>query len=60
MIAIYYRQQGQIHKASSIEALDKIEPLQLIWLDLNNPEPYEKNRIEAKLGIGLQDLEEAE
>lgn len=60
MIAIYYRQQGQIHKAGSIEALDKIEPLQLIWLDLNNPEPYEKNRIEAKLGIGLQDLEEAE
>ena len=60
MISIYYRQQGQIHKASSIEALDKIEPLQLIWLDLNNPEPYEKKRIEAKLGIGLQDLEEAE
>jgi len=60
MIAIYYRQQGQIYKATTIEALDKIEPLQLIWLDLNNPEPYEKKRIEAKLGIGLQDLEEAE
>jgi magnesium transporter len=60
MIAIYYRQQGQIHKANSIEALDKIEPLQLVWLDLNNPEPYEKKRIENKLGIGLQDLEDAE
>ena len=60
MIAIYYRQQGQIHKANSIEALDKIEALQLVWLDLNNPEPYEKKRIEAKLGIGLQDLEDAE
>ena len=60
MVAIYYRQQGQIHKANSIEALDKIEPLQLVWLDLNNPEPYEKKRIEAKLGVGLQDLEEAE
>ncbi len=60
MVAVYYRQQGQLHKASSIEVLDRLDAIQLVWLDLNNPEPYEKKRVEQKLGIGLADLEEAE
>lgn len=60
MVAVYYRQQGQLHKASSIEVLDRLDAIQLVWLDLNNPEPYEKKRVETKLGIGLADLEEAE
>lgn len=60
MVAIYYRQHGQLSKANTIEVLDRLDAIQLVWVDLNNPEPYEKKRIEAKLGIGLQDLEEAE
>lgn len=60
MVAIYYRQHGQVQKASSIEVLDKIDAIQLVWVDLNNPEPYEKKRVEAKIGVGLQDLEDAE
>ena len=60
MVAIYYRQHGQLQKSNTIEVLDRLDAIQLVWVDLNNPEPYEKKRIEAKIGIGLQDLEDAE
>ena len=60
MIHIYYRQQEKIIRESNLRTLPQIDPLSVIWIDLNRLDDLEKRYISNKFGINLYEKQQQE
>lgn len=60
MINIYYRQQEKILHESDLRTLPQIDPLTVVWVDLNRLDELEKQYISSKFGINLSEKQQQE
>lgn len=60
MINIYFRQNDKIARESDLRTLPQIDPLSVLWVDLNRLDDLEKRYISNKFGINLYEKQEQE
>src|SRR5947207_7611397 len=60
MITIYYRQGEKILRETDLRTLPQIDPLSVLWVDLNRLNDEEKRYITNKFGINLYEKQEQE
>ncbi|MEO6167423.1 MAG: magnesium/cobalt transporter CorA [Chitinophagales bacterium] len=60
MINIYFRQNDKIARESDLRTLPQIDPLSVVWVDLNRLDDLEKRYISNKFGINLSEKQEQE
>jgi magnesium transporter len=60
MINIYYRTQDKIVRESDLRTLPQIDPLSVVWIDLNRLDDLEKRYISNKFGINLYEKQQQE
>lgn len=60
VITIYYHQGEKIVRESDLRSLPQIDPLSVIWVDLNRLDDLEKRYITNKFGINLYEKQEQE
>jgi len=60
MITIYYRQGDKIVRESDLRQLPQIDPLNVIWVDLNRLDNEEMRYITNKFGINLYEKQQQE
>src|SRR5215470_11796342 len=60
MINIYFRQQDKIIRESDLRTLPQIDPLSVLWIDLNRLDDLEKRYISNKFGINLYEKQQQE
>jgi len=60
MIHIYYRRQDKIIRESDLRTLPQIDPLSVVWVDLNRLDDLEKRYISNKFGINLYEKQQQE
>src|SRR6185369_14861841 len=60
MINIYFRQNDKIARETDLRALPQIDPLSVLWVDLNRLNDEEKRYITNKFGINLYEKQEQE
>ena len=53
MISVYYCKEEKIIRESDLRQLPQIDPLSVIWVDLNRLDDIEKRYITTKFGINL-------
>ncbi|MCS6990440.1 MAG: magnesium/cobalt transporter CorA [Chitinophagales bacterium] len=60
MIAIYYRSGERIIRETDLRNLPQIDPLSVVWVDLNQLNDVEKRYITNKFGINLYEKQQQE
>jgi magnesium transporter len=60
MINIYFRQHDKIAHESDLRTLPQIDPLSVVWVDLNRLDDLEKRYISNKFGINLYEKQQQE
>jgi len=60
MISVYYRKEEKIIRESNLRQLPQIDPLSVIWVDLNRLDDIEKRYITNKFGINLYEKQQQE
>ncbi len=60
MIAIYYRSGEKIIRETDLRNLPQIDPISVIWVDLNQLNELEKRYITNKFGINLYEKQQQE
>jgi magnesium transporter len=60
MINIYFRQNDKISRESDLRTLPQIDPLSVVWVDLNRLDDLEKRYISNKFGINLYEKQQQE
>ena len=60
MVAIYYRQADKIIRETDLRALPQVDPLNVVWIDLNRLDDLEKRYISNKFGINLYEKQQQE
>ena len=58
MVAIYYRQADKIIRETDLRALPQVDPLNVVWIDLNRLDDLEKRYISNKFGINLYEKQQ--
>jgi magnesium transporter len=60
MITIYYRSGDKMIRESDLRILPQIDPLSVVWVDLNRLDDQEKRYIINKFGINLYEKQQQE
>lgn len=60
MISVYYRKEEKIVRESDLRQLPRIDPLSVLWVDLNRLDDLEKRYITTKFGINLYEKQQQE
>ena len=60
MITIYYRNGDKMIRESDLRLLPQIDPLSVVWVDLNRLDDPEKKYITNKFGINLYEKQQQE
>src|SRR4030095_10933267 len=60
MINIYFRQNDKIVRESDLRTLPQIDPLSVVWVDLNQLSDLERRYITNKFGINLYEKQQQE
>lgn len=60
MLNCYYHTTGEVLVSTDLEKLLEIPVVDIIWIDLFNPQEEEKAAVESKLGVELFTRQEAE
>ncbi|MDR1552952.1 MAG: magnesium/cobalt transporter CorA [Prevotellaceae bacterium] len=60
MFYIYYKTQNNIIQSADIQTLQRLDPQDIIWIDLNDPTGDEKREVEMFLETEIQSRAQAE